>query len=72
MYEIIFLDDDTRTYSISMATTDVKDVDHRTTIETEKGRHVRAILNPCNTITFDELEKRYNGFGYTFDLKTYW
>lgn len=70
-FHIIYLDDDTKTFSISLPMVDDTKVSKVTSELQDKGRNVRICTVEIDS-DFSEIEKYYNNMGYVYDIKTNW
>ena len=70
-FHIVYLDDDTKTFSMSLPMDDDTKVSKVTSELQEKGRNVRICTVEIG-FDFSEIEKYYNNMGYVYDVKTNW
>lgn len=70
-FHIIYLDDDTKTFSMSLPMVDDTKVSKVTSELQEKGRTVRICTVEIGSDS-SEIEKYYNNMGYVYDVKTNW
>ena len=70
-FHIIYLDDDTKTFSMSLPMVDDTKVSKVTSELQEKGRNVRICTVEIGSDS-SEIEKYYNNMGYVYDVKTNW
>lgn len=70
-FRIVYLDDDMKTFSLSMPTVDDTSVINATVELQEQGRNVRiTTVDSCADI--NEIKQYYQRLGFRFDSKTIW
>lgn len=70
-FHIVYIDDDTKTFSMSLPMADDTKVNRVTSELQEKGRNVRICTFEIDS-DFSEIEEYYNNMGYVYDIKTNW
>ncbi len=70
-FRVVFLDDDKKTFSISLPTVDDTKAINSTCELQRSGRNVRIATVELND-DMSETENYYNNLGYKFDKRTNW